>query len=168
MNANHTTASRLSALSDCISMQSLLSLFFRCSIASVFGKSGLTKLPFGSDNVVALFKDEYLGQHIGPWFLGGNIPDGLARISAELATITELGCSVLLIAGLFTRLATLPLIGMTLFIQIFVYWGSWPDHVVWLSMLLFVLVKGPGAISLDRLFFRAAPNSRELGARASL
>ncbi len=50
-----------------------------------------------------------------------------------------------------TRLATLPLIGMTLAIQMFVYPQAWTEHLLWASVLLFLLTRGPGALSLDHL-----------------
>ena len=58
-------------------------------------------------------------------------------------------CSILLVLGLLTRVATLPLIGMTLVIQLFVYPMSWPDHLIWLTLLLLLLTRGPGVLSLD-------------------
>ena len=61
---------------------------------------------------------------------------------AYLATAIELAMPALILAGLMTRLATLPLIGMTLFIQSFVYPASWPDHLVWLTLLGFLLARG--------------------------
>ena len=45
----------------------------------------------------------------------------------------------LLFLGLATRLITLPLFGMISVIQIFVYPTAWPDHVLWGSILLFLL-----------------------------
>ncbi len=57
----------------------------------------------------------------------------------------------LLIAGLFTRVATLPLLGMIMTIQLFVYPDAWSDHLVWGSILLFLLTRGPGSVSVDRL-----------------
>jgi putative oxidoreductase len=41
---------------------------------------------------------------------------------------------------------------MILTIQLFVYPQAWPEHLVWGSILLFLLTRGPGALSLDRLF----------------
>jgi putative oxidoreductase len=49
------------------------------------------------------------------------------------------------------RLATLPMLGMLLTIQLFVYPQAWPEHLVWGSILLFLLTRGAGAVSLDRL-----------------
>jgi len=57
----------------------------------------------------------------------------------------------LLVAGLASRLATLPILGMIMTIQLFVYPSAWPEHLVWGSILLFLLTRGPGAISIDRL-----------------
>jgi putative oxidoreductase len=68
---------------------------------------------------------------------------------------------VLLILGLATRLATLPMLGMTLVIQVFVYPQSWVDHLTWATMLLLLLSRGPGVLSLDhlarKLFVRPEP-----------
>jgi putative oxidoreductase len=40
-------------------------------------------------------------------------------------------------------------------IQIFVYPMSWPDHIQWVGFMIFILCRGPGAISLDHLIKRA-------------
>jgi len=69
-----------------------------------------------------------------------------------MATGFEIGCSTLLVLGLASRLATLPPLGMILTIQLFVYPQAWPEHLAWGSILLFLLTRGPGALSLDRLF----------------
>jgi putative oxidoreductase len=36
-------------------------------------------------------------------------------------------------------------------IQLFVYPDAWSEHLVWGSILLFLLTRGPGAISLDHV-----------------
>ncbi len=51
--------------------------------------------------------------------------------------------------GLATRVATLPLLGMILMIQTFVYPNAYQDHLVWDSILVLVLTRGPGVFSLD-------------------
>jgi len=61
----------------------------------------------------------------------------------------ELSCSALIVAGLATRLATLPLLGMTFVIEIFVYPEYWTMHLMWASALVFLLTRGPGVFSLD-------------------
>jgi putative oxidoreductase len=39
-------------------------------------------------------------------------------------------------------------------IQLFVYPDAWSEHLVWGSILLFLLTRGPGAISLDHVIAR--------------
>jgi putative oxidoreductase len=36
-------------------------------------------------------------------------------------------------------------------IQLFVYPSAWPEHLVWGSILVALLTRGGGAISVDRL-----------------
>ena len=119
----------------------LILLTGRITVASVFLKSGLLKLQ-SWDVAVQLFRDEY------------RVPVLPPEIAAQLASAFEIGCSVLLIAGLFSRLATLPLIGMVAVIQTFVYPDAWTDHLMWASLLVLILTRGPGAISLDALIGR--------------
>jgi putative oxidoreductase len=71
-------------------------------------------------------------------------------VAAALAATFELGCSTLLILGLATRLATLPLLGMLAVIQLFVYPQAWGEHLTWGSILFLLFTRGPGALSLDR------------------
>jgi putative oxidoreductase len=61
---------------------------------------------------------------------------------------------ILLVIGLATRLATLPMLGMTFVIEAFVYPEDWNEHLIWASMLIFILTRGPGLISLDHLIAR--------------
>jgi putative oxidoreductase len=56
---------------------------------------------------------------------------------------------VLLVLGLFTRAASLVLLGMTAVIEIFVYPQAWPAHIQWAAMLLVLLCRGAGTLSLD-------------------
>jgi len=122
---------------------SAIALLARASVASIFWRAASTKLA-NFDLTISLFEDEYLK----------NLPFLPPAPMAYLATAVELSMPALIIAGLATRLATLPLIGMTLFIQTFVYPMSWPDHLVWISLLGLLLARGPGAISLDALLAR--------------
>lgn len=126
----------------------LLQLLFRLAVASVFLKAGLTKLS-SWEFTVQLFVDEY------------KVPILAPEIAAVFATVTELACSGLLIAGLCTRLATLPLLGMILVIQTFVYPNAYAEHLTWGSILLFLLTRGAGTFSLDRLIgLEPRPSSR--------
>jgi len=120
-----------------------IALLARAAIATIFWRAASTKLA-NFDLTIALFQDEYLK----------NLPFLPAAPMAYLATAVELTMPALIIVGLLTRLATLPLIGMALFIQIFVYPTSWPDHLVWITLLGFLLARGPGAISADALLVR--------------
>jgi putative oxidoreductase len=74
--------------------------------------------------------------------------------AAVLAASFELGCSALILVGLLTRLATLPLLGLVFVIQTFVYPENWVEHLTWAAMLVFLLTRGPGPISLDHLLTR--------------
>jgi putative oxidoreductase len=115
---------------------SILQLMFRIAIAAVFWSSGLTKI--GSwDTTIALFRDEYMVPLLPP------------EIAAVMSATFELSCSVLIVVGLATRLASLPLLGMTFVIEVFVYPEYWTQHLMWASVLLFLLTKGPGVFSLD-------------------
>jgi len=117
---------------------SILQLLFRLAVAGVFLKAGLTKIA-SWEFTVMLFHDEY------------KLPVLPPELAASMASTFELGCSALLIAGLATRLATLPLLGMLMTIQLFVYPNAWSEHLTWGSILLFLLSRGPGAVSLDHL-----------------
>ena len=119
----------------------ILLLTLRIMIAMVFFKSGLTKIS-NFDSTIFLFENEY------------HVPLLSPIIAAYMATIFELGCSVLLIAGLATRLATLPLIGMTLVIQFSIMENVM--HHYWLAVLATILTFGAGCISLDALIKKCA------------
>jgi putative oxidoreductase len=127
---------------------SIHQLLFRLGVASVFLKAGMVKVS-SWESTVALFRDEYRVPAIPP------------EIAATMAATFELGCSTLLIIGLASRLATLPLLGMIATIQLFVYPDAWSEHLVWGSILLFLLTRGPGAISLDHVIGRFWGEGRE-------
>ena len=109
-------------------------VLFRLAIASVFMKAGLTKTA-SWEFTVQLFADEY------------QVPVLPPEVAAVMAATLELSCSALLALGL----ATLPLLGMIAVIQTFVYPQAWSDHLTWGSMLIFLLTRGGGPLSLDRL-----------------
>ncbi len=120
---------------------SIHQLLFRLAIAGVFLRAGLTKI-MSWESTVALFADEY------------KVPVLAPHIAAAMAATVEVGCSSLLLVGLGTRIAALPLIGMLTTIQLFVYPQAWPEHLVWGSILVFLVTRGAGAISLDHLLAR--------------
>lgn len=110
----------------------------RLGVGAVFLRSGLLKLEGWNDgSTLALFVDEYKLPIIPP------------EIAAWLATGAELTLPVLLFLGLFTRLAALALLLMTLVIEVFVYPNAFDTHSVWAVSLLFLMKHGAGAVSLD-------------------
>jgi putative oxidoreductase len=116
---------------------SLILLAMRVAIGFVFFNAGLLK--FNSfDFAVKLFADEYRLPLLPP------------ELAARLAMTVELGVPLLLFAGL----ATLPLLGMTLVIVTLVYPASWVESLLWASVLVMILTRGPGVISLDYLVER--------------
>ena len=56
-----------------------------------------------------------------------------------------------LVLGLFTRLSALALLGMTMTIQLFVYPDAWPTHLSWAGLMLYLVGRGAGSVSLDRV-----------------
>jgi putative oxidoreductase len=121
---------------------SLIQLAMRIAIGMVFFNSGMLKIN-SWEFAIKLFEDEYKVPFIDP------------TLAARLATFNELTFPILLFLGLATRLATLPLLGMVAVIQTFVYPQAWTEHLLWASVLVFLLTRGPGAISLDYLIQRS-------------
>ena len=138
--------------------EDLIALLGRFSIAAVFWKSGQTKIeglavdlvdgniqlgwPRLSDSAVALFQHEYQLPLIAP------------ELGAGLAALGEHVLPVLLLLGLGTRFAALGLLIMTAVIQFLVYPGAYPTHGVWAAVLLYLMARGPGRMSLDQLIGR--------------
>ena len=122
---------------------SILQLLFRLAIVGVFLRAGLQKLA-SWESTVALFRDEY------------RVPVFPPEIAAAMGATFEVGCSLLLLGGLATRVATLPLLGMLMVIQLFVYPQAWHEHLTWGAILLFLLFRGAGVISIDQLISRHA------------
>lgn len=120
---------------------SILQLMFRIAIAGVFWSSGLTKIASWA-TTVALFRDEYMVPILPP------------AAAATISATFELACPAFIVLGLATRLATLPLLGMTFVIQVFVYPEYWTQHLMWAAVLLTLLTKGPGVFSIDHILER--------------
>ena len=151
--AQQSAAARILSLIDAAKRKleqvplSVPQLMARLAIAGVFFRSGQTKIA-NWDLTIQLFQNEY------------NLPILPPDIAALMGASFELGCSVLLVLGLATRLATLPLLGMTAVIEILVYPQNWPEHLTWASLLIFLLLRGPGAYSLDHALGKALGRSR--------
>jgi putative oxidoreductase len=119
----------------------LLALVIRVGIAAIFFLSGRTKvdgLLHIKDTTYVLFAEEYKLPLVPP------------VVAAHAATYAEHLFSILLALGLFTRFAALSLLAMTLVIEVFVYPDAWPTHLSWAGLLLYLLARGAGPLSLDR------------------
>ncbi len=120
----------------------VIDLIIRLWIARVFFNSGLTKIK-DWENTVFLFEFEY------------SVPILSPEIAAFFATFFELGMPILLVIGLLSRLAAIPLLSMALVIQ-FILGANSPafdnvEHFYWMILLLVIIFKGPGIISLDHI-----------------
>jgi putative oxidoreductase len=100
---------------------SVLAIPLRLAVATVFWNSGMTKLA-NWDATLQLFEDDYKVPLLPP----------------DIAAL-----------GLLTRPVALVLLGMTTVIEVFVYPQAWPTHIQWAAMLLVLLCRGAGAISVD-------------------
>jgi putative oxidoreductase len=119
----------------------LLALPLRAGVATVFWNSAMAKLA-NWDTTIELFTEEYKVPLLPP------------EIAANLALSIELTTPVLLVLGLLTRVSALVLLGMTAVIEIFVYPQAWPTHIQWAAMLLVLLCRGGGKLSLDHVVWR--------------
>ena len=119
----------------------LLAMPLRFAIATVFWNSAMTKLA-NWDTAIALFTDEYKLPLLSP------------QLAAYSAVTIELLAPVLLVFGLGTRAAAFVLLGMTAVIELFVYPEAWPTHIQWAAMLLVLLCRGAGTLSVDHLIRR--------------
>ncbi len=133
--------------------ESLIAALGRFSIAAVFWKSGQTKIegfaldivdgtyqfgwPHLSDSALALFRDEYRQPFMSPEF------------AAPFAALAEHVFPALLLLGLATRFSAAALLVMTLVIQVFVYPDAYPTHGTWAAVLLYLMARGGGVLSVD-------------------
>lgn len=117
----------------------LAQLGARWYAASVFFRAGLTKLR-DWDTTLALFNNEYHVPLLDP------------TVAAWLATGAELGLSALLVLGLFGRFAAagLSVLNVVAVISLMeVADAALMGHVFWGSLLGFLVLWGPGPLSLD-------------------
>jgi putative oxidoreductase len=130
---------------------SIIQLAGRIGVGATFFKAGLLK--YNSwEFTVKLFEDEYKVPLLDP------------TVAARIAMIQELTIPILLFLGLATRVATVPLLGMIAVIQTFVYPNAWTEHLVWASILVFLLTHGPGMLSLDYLVECSQPVAKAAAA----
>jgi putative oxidoreductase len=139
----------------------LIALFLRVVAAHPFFVSGQTKIEGPTiggkilgldlsfqiptevrDATFTLFADEYKIPLISP------------TVAAYAASGLEFILPLLLVFGLLTRLAAFVLLTMTMVIQIFVFPDAWwTVHAYWAAMLIVLIARGPGVISLDHVLF---------------
>jgi len=136
----------------------VIALIARFSLAATFWQSGQTKVenfqidfirgdfhagvPRLADSTVDLFRDEYMLPLLPPEW------------AAPMAATAEHVFPLLLLVGLATRFSALALLGMTLVIELFVYPDAYPTHGLWAALLLYLMARGPGAMSLDHALDR--------------
>lgn len=139
-----TYRTRLVDRINCFVSHPVLALGARLSMAGVFWISARTKVDGWltvSDTAVSLFEDEYKLPLLPP------------ELAAHLAAYAEHLFALLLVLGLATRLSAAALLAMTLVIQFFVYPSAWATHLGWATLLLYLIGRGPGALSLDGWWF---------------
>lgn len=123
--------------------ESLLLLGARIFTAAVFWQSGRTKMDGWqlSESAAYLFEEEYRLPLVDP------------LMAAHAAAAAEHIFPILLVVGFATRLPAFALLVMTAVIQFFVYPDAWATHGTWAMLLLLLVMRGPGAVSPDRLVF---------------
>jgi putative oxidoreductase len=137
-------------------LQPAAQLLARLYVGSVFFRAGLTKL-HDWDTTLALFMDEYHVPLLDP------------TVAAFMGTAAEIALPVLLVLGLFGRFAA---VGLSVLNVVAVLSlaeiadAALQGHVFWGSLLVALLLWGPGRWSLDRF---AVPwlRSRVLAPQAS-
>jgi len=125
-------------------LQPVFALAVRLYVASVFFKSGLSKIA-SMDTTILLFTHEYQVPLLSP------------TLAAYLSTAAELILPVMLVLGLGGRLAAGALLVLNIVAVI-----SYPDlnevgvmqHQYWGVLLLIPLLYGPGKLSIDSLLQR--------------
>jgi putative oxidoreductase len=157
------TASAIQAVDHAIALfsripHSAIALLARFSVAMTFWMSGQTKIeglvldpinatvelgwPRVSDSALELFRSEYALPLIPP------------ELAAPMAAVAEHVFPLLLLVGLASRFSAFALLVMTLVIQVFVYPSAFATHGLWAALMLYLMARGPGVVSLDHLVAR--------------
>jgi NADH dehydrogenase FAD-containing subunit/uncharacterized membrane protein YphA (DoxX/SURF4 family) len=117
----------------------VLDLAIRLWLAQIFFVSGMLKT-VNWDVTVFLYTHEHPVPGLDP------------ATAALIGTGIELFCPVFLVFGIATRFAAIPMVLTAAFLQ-FTY-KELADHLFWMALLGFLILRGPGAFSLD--YFIAA------------
>jgi len=124
-------------------------LIFRVGFAAIMLTHGWSKLSVVLSGAEVQFAD----------------PIGLGMVTSfYLAIFAEFFCAILVVLGLFTRLALLPLI-ITMAVVVFVVHGADPfskqePGLMFLLAFVFLLFSGPGRFSIDSIIARKTNKRR--------
>ena len=119
----------------------LLAIPLRLAVATVFWNSAIAHLA-NWQTTLYLFANDYRLPFLP------SVPAAYMAVSIEVST------PILLVLGFLTRPAALVLLGMVTVIEVFVYPQAWPTHIQWVAMLLVLLCRGAGTLSIDHLLAR--------------
>lgn len=117
---------------------SLLALLARVAIAMVFLQSGRSKVDGWltlKDSTYSLLREQL-----------ALLPPDLV---APVIVYTEHLFAALLIVGFLTRFSAIALLALTLMTQVLLMPAAWLSHLTWAALLLFIIGRGAGRISLD-------------------
>jgi putative oxidoreductase len=134
---------RVANMLNALVSSSMLSLVARFAIAAIFFLSGRTKvsgLLTITPGAYELFRTEYKLPLVPP------------EVAVHMAAYAEHLFPILLVLGLFSRFSAFALLGMTTVIEVFVYPDAWPTHLSWAGLLLIIIGRGAGKLSLDHWF----------------
>lgn len=136
------------ALARPFEMKDFVLLWFRVWVGKIFYDSGRTKAgdTYWEINSFqgTLFEEEYGITYADP------------EMMAQLALYAETILPIMLFFGVASRIGAVGLIGMTLFIQLFVYPAHFTDHATWFVALSVIVCMGPGKLSVDHFFKKRA------------
>ncbi len=119
----------------------LLAIPLRLALAYVFWSSATSRQQDWATTIV-LFRDEYRVPLLSP------------ELAAAIVTNVELAASILLVLGFLVRPAAAALLVVMVATDISIYPETWSMHMQWAAILLVLLGRGGGALTLDRLFGR--------------
>ena len=115
-------------------------LLARVYVASIFFKSGLTKIK-DWESTLMLFEYEY------------EVPFLSFEVAAWAGTIAELVLPVLLVTGLLTRLSAIGLFFVNIIAVLSLVEiapAAFNEHLFWGALLVMIILQGGGLLSLDR------------------
>ncbi|MEM1131990.1 MAG: DoxX family protein [Pseudomonadota bacterium] len=130
-------------------VESIALLIARFALGGIFWRSATSRMEEGSWTTLS---EGALYQFSDAPF--NNVPVINGDFGAYFTTYTELTVAILLFLGLATRFSALATIGMALVIQIFVFptfAHLWATVALWAAVAFFLVIRGGGVLSLDKL-----------------